>query len=260
MSEVAKKIEFSTLRTNSPIPAEENPTAVGNSIPKILHKPMELWQFTSKLNRRRVVLVGPPTLEVGYQTNRKAATQLGPIPRLNGSLQYALLTEEVAILQEPILFGEFSDMTLTIALYQESPYKYFVLEDNAAGFERYRYFLWGSKAMASRDMNFFPQLREHLELEIEPHNLEEFQCECRRVMEQSDAIAAELWPVQPRGLEWFAPEIWMRELKERIFPKSKQARITATQQWGGEHIRNYMKRFLLASDEAKRKGLGVKIG
>ena len=146
-----------------------------------------------------------------------------------------------------------------ISLFRVSPHETIMLDDNAAGFESYREFLWGSDAMSSRGMTFFPQLRDG-DIYVAPDELEAFRLECLRVIEHSDSIADELWPEDPQAKDWFYLDSWMRHLKEWFFPATKVARIAEVKKWGGNHIRTYMHRFLDALDRAEEEGLGVNIG
>jgi len=146
-----------------------------------------------------------------------------------------------------------------ISLYRPASHETIMLDDNAAGFERYRQFLWGSDAMSSRGMKFFPQLRNG-DIHVGPDELEAFRLECLEVIEQSDSIAEEIWPEEPRDLDWIYPTFWIRNLKEWAFPATKDKRIADTRKWGGGHIRTYMHRFLRALDIAQNDGLEIDIG
>ncbi len=118
-------------------------------------------------------------------------------------------------------------MTLIIDLFDpaEGPYSYLnAIEVDAAGFESYRWKVWGAVGSVDADARFLPQLRA-ADLWVYPAELDAFAEECRRLHAAAPALARAIWG---------APE-------------------------GAEALRRYLDRFLAAIALARQRGAGVSI-
>jgi hypothetical protein len=116
-------------------------------------------------------------------------------------------------------------MSLVIDLFDPAAGDYAYLDAvdvDAAGFESYRFTVWGSQALRRRGLRLLPRLRER-DLFVYPEELDAFADECAAIRGDAEAIAGELGYAAA-----FA-----------------------------ERLREYMGRFLAVTELARARGAGV---